>query len=252
MESEFLVKINGEGQTLESIADLYLGLIEEDFNMTIDEMAEYFSCSYDYVQKNIAPYIHHIYINHVANKALNKHGDGREYIELFTKRKLFSRKGFQQFVLEESVLLCERERYYLNELSAAAREKLEMIVKKQEKKTTVSKGFEDIALQQAKKLYSEVELKSRATKKLEINELPVRLYSLKELVEGIEDLKMKFRYKVMVYRYLQSQGIPKIQIQSLIRYRKEDLEKTAVFSLPLVVDKEEILSNVERFLTGEK
>ncbi|MED1169181.1 hypothetical protein P4U42_23765, partial [Bacillus paranthracis] len=189
-------------------------------------MADYFSCSYDYVQKNIAPYIHHIYINHVANKALNKHGDGREYIELFTKRKLFSRKGFQQFVLEESVLLCERERYYLNELSAAAREKLEMIVKKQEKKTTVSKGFEDIALQQAKKLYSEVELKSRATKKLEINELPVRLYSLKELVEGIEDLKMKFRYKVMVYRYLQSQGIPKIQIQSLIRYRKEDLEKT--------------------------
>ncbi|MED1169649.1 hypothetical protein P4U42_26215 [Bacillus paranthracis] len=68
----------------------------------------------------------------------------------------------------------------------------------------------------------------------------------------MEDLKMKFRYKVMVYRYLQSQGIPKIQIQSLIRYRKEDLEKTAVFSLPLVVDKEEILSNVERFLTGEK
>ncbi|HFU4589287.1 TPA: hypothetical protein ACR3Z0_005636 [Bacillus thuringiensis] len=37
MESEFQVKINGEGQTLESIADLYLGLIEEDFNMTIDE-----------------------------------------------------------------------------------------------------------------------------------------------------------------------------------------------------------------------
>ncbi|MDA1618936.1 hypothetical protein PDK03_20500 [Bacillus cereus group sp. TH204-1LC] len=36
---------------------------------------------------------------------------------------------------------------------------------------------------------------------------------------------MKFRYKVMVYRYLKSQGIPKIQMQSLIRYRKEDLEK---------------------------
>ncbi|BCD02811.1 hypothetical protein BC30048_p1320 (plasmid) [Bacillus cereus] len=252
MESEFLVKINGEGQTLESIATLYLGLIEEGFNMTIDEMADYFSCSYDYVQKNIAPYIQHIYINHVAYKALKKHGDESKHIELFTKRKLFSRIDFQQFVLKKSVLLCDRERYYLNELSAAAREELEVIVKKQEKETTVSKGFEDIALQQAKKLYSEVELKSRVTKKLEINELPVRLYSLKELVEGIEDLKMKFRYKVMVYRYLQSQGIPKIQIQSLIRYRKEDLEKTAVFSLPLVVDKEEILSNVERFLTGEK
>ncbi|PFB14627.1 hypothetical protein [Bacillus cereus] len=59
---------------------------------------------------------------------------------------------------------------------------------------------------------------------------------------------MKFRYKVMVYRYLESKGIPKIQIQSLIRYRREDLEKTAVFSLPLVVDKKEILLSVEKNL----
>lgn len=252
MESEFQVKINGEGQTLESIADLYLGLIEEDFNMTIDEMADYFSCSYDYAQKNIAPYIHHIYINFVAKKALNKHGDTSKHIDLFTKRKLFSRIDFQQFVLEESVLLCDRERYYLSELSAAAREKLEGIVKIQEKETTVSKGFEDIALQQAKKLYSEAELKSKVNKKLAISELPVKLYSLKELVEGIEELNIKFRYKVLVYRHLESQGIPKIKIQSLIRYRREDLEKTAVFSLPLVVDKDEILLSVERFLEGAK
>ncbi|HHB2075623.1 TPA: hypothetical protein ACOQ39_006110, partial [Bacillus cereus] len=88
MESEFLVKIAGEGQSLEGIASLYLGLIEDDFNITIDEMANYLSCSYDYVQKNIAPYIHHVYINSVANKALVTHGEESEYIELFTKRKL--------------------------------------------------------------------------------------------------------------------------------------------------------------------
>ncbi len=141
MESEFLVKINGEGQTLESIASLYLGLIKDDFNMTIDEMADYLSCSYDYVQKNIAPYVHHIYINFVANKALNQHGDKSKYIDLFTKRKLFSRIGFQQFVLEESVLLCDRERYYLNELSAAARERLEVIVKNKRKKLLLQKDL---------------------------------------------------------------------------------------------------------------
>jgi hypothetical protein len=55
MENEFLVKIDGARQTLKSIASLYLRLIEDDFNMTIDEMADYLSCSYDYVQKNIAP-----------------------------------------------------------------------------------------------------------------------------------------------------------------------------------------------------
>lgn len=35
-------------------------------------------------------------------------------------------------------------------------------------------------------------------------------------------------------------------IQSLIRYRREDLENTAVFSLPLVVDKKEILLRVRK------
>lgn len=49
---------------------------------------------------------------------------------------------------------------------------------------------------------------------------------------------MKFRYKVKVYRYLKQQGISKIKIQSLIRYRREDIESAADFSLPLVVDKE--------------
>ncbi|MBU5220572.1 hypothetical protein KQI67_28840 [Bacillus albus] len=49
MENEFLVKIDGAGRILESIASLYLRLIEDDFNITIDEMADYLSCSYDYV-----------------------------------------------------------------------------------------------------------------------------------------------------------------------------------------------------------
>lgn len=248
MENEFLVKINGAGQTLESIASLYLRLIEDDFNMTIDEMADYLSCSYDYVQKNIAPYVHHVYINSVANKALVTHGEESERVELFTKRKLFSRIGFQRFFLEESILLGNQERYYLDELSSAAREKLGKTAEKQEEKTTVSKEFKDIALQQAKKIYSEAELKSKVTKEFAVSELPVKLYSLKELLEGIKDLNIKFRYKVLVYRYLKQQGIPKMKIQSLIRYRREDLENTAVFSLPLVVDKKVILSSVEKIL----
>ncbi|MEC3195734.1 hypothetical protein P9Z84_24010 [Bacillus cereus] len=248
MESEFLVKINGNGETLEGIASLYLRLIEEDFNMTIDEMANYLSCSYDYVQKNIAPYIHHVYINSVANKALVTYGEDSEHRELFTKRKLFSRTGFQRFLLEESVLLGDRERYYLNELSSIAREKLSGMVEGQEQETPITKLFESIALQQANILYSKTQLMNKAVKGFPLSNFPVKLYSLKDLLEGIEDLNIKFRYKVMVYRYLKQQGIPKIKMQSLIRYRREDLEDTAVFSLPLVVDKKRIISNVEKFL----
>ncbi|HDR7914333.1 TPA: hypothetical protein QCY05_003509 [Bacillus wiedmannii] len=64
-------------------------------------------------------------------------------------------------------------------------------------------------------------------------------------MDGIEELNMRFRYKMMLYRYLKQQGIPKIKIQSLIRYRREDLERAADFTLPLVVDKEKLLLNIE-------
>jgi hypothetical protein len=97
--------------------------------------------------------------------------------------------------------------------------------------------FEIIALQQTNLLYSKIELMNKVVKEFAVSEFPVKLYSLKDLLDGIEDLNIKFRYKVMVYRYLKQQGIPKIKVQSLIRYRKEDLENKAVFSLPLVVDK---------------
>ncbi|MCU5578285.1 hypothetical protein [Bacillus wiedmannii] len=206
--------------------------------MTIDEMANYFSCSNDYVQKNIAPYIHHVYINSVANKALVTYGEESEHRELFTKRKLFSRTGFQQFTLEGSVLLGDRERYYLNELSSTAREKLSGMAENQEQETTITKLFETIALQQTNILYSKTQLMNKVVKEFSLSNLPVKLYSLKHLLDGIEELNIKFRYKVLVYRYLKQQGIPRIKMQSLIRYRREDLEDTAVFSLPLVVDKE--------------
>lgn len=248
MGSEFLISVPGKGLSLEEIAFSYLELIEDDFNMTIDEMAVYLCCSYDYVQRNIAPYIYHVYINSVANKALFTHGEQSKYIDLFTKRKLFSRNGFQQFILKESILLVDRERYYLNELSTEARKKLRELARNQEKETTTSKMFETIALQQTSLLYSKTDLMNKVVKEFPVSELPMKLYSLKDLLDGMDDLNLKFRYKALVYRYLEKQGIPKMKIQSLIRYRREDLENIAVFSLSLLVEKKEMLSSIEKIL----
>ncbi|HFK1495035.1 TPA: hypothetical protein ACGXKS_005671 [Bacillus cereus] len=248
MENSYLVKVPGGGLTLEEIADSYLELIESDFNMTIDEMAVYLSCSYDYVQEKIAPYIHHIYINSVANKALFTHDTKGVHTHLFTKRKLFSRSGFQQFLFNESVLLVDRERYYVNELSLAAREKLNEMAKNSKNKTTISEAFETVAVQQAKKIYSKLALESKDIKKTKINNFPTKLYSLKDLLDGIEELNMKFQYKVVVYRYLKKQGIPKVKLHSLVRYRQEDLRKVADCSFPLAIEKEKLLSSLENIL----
>ncbi|KIQ87413.1 hypothetical protein RW25_15810 [Bacillus sp. L_1B0_8] len=248
MENSYLVKVSGGGLTLEEIADSYLELIESDFNMTIDEIAVYLSCSYDYVQAKIAPYIHHIYINSVANKALFTHDTKGVNTHLFTKRKLFSRSGFQQFLFNESVLLIDRERYYVNELSLAAREKLNEIAKNSKNKTTISEAFETVAVQQAKKTYSKSVLESKDVKKIEISNFPTKLYSVKDLLDGIEELNMKFQYKVVVYRYLKKQGIPKVKLHSLVRYRQEDLRKVADCSFPLAIEKEKLLSSLENIL----
>lgn len=118
----------------------------------------------------------------------------------------------------------------------------------QEQETTITKLYETIVLQQANILYSKTQLISKVVREFPLNNFPVKLYGLKDLLNGIEDLNIKFRYKVMVYRYLKQQGIPRIKVQSLIRYRRKDLEDIAVFSLPLAVDKKRIISNIEKFL----
>lgn len=248
MKDKYLIKIEGKGLTLEEIADSYYELIDSDFNMTINDMANYLRCSYDYIQKNIAPYVHHLYINSVANKALVQNYNDSEYFNLFTKRKLFSRMDFQDFILRESVLLLTKERYYIDDLDEDTREVLSGLVEKSDEKTNVSRLFETIVKQQVAKLYSPNELNSSLVRERKLSVESKQLYSLKDLLAGIEDWDLHFNYKVEVFRYLEKQGIPKLKFQTLIRYRIEDLEDKAVFSLPLVVDKKEILSHIEKFL----
>lgn len=248
MNDKYLIKIEGKGLTLEEIADSYYELIDSDFNMTINDMANYLRCSYDYIQKNIAPYVHHLYINSVANKALVQNYNDSEYFNLFTKRKLFSRMDFQDFILRESVLLLTKERYYIDDLDEDTREVLSGLVEKSDEKTNVSRLFETIVKQQVAKLYSPNELNSSLVRERKLDVESKQLYSLKDLLAGIEGWDLHFNYKVEVFRYLEKQGIPKLKFQTLIRYRIEDLEDKAVFSLPLVVDKKEILSHIEKFL----
>jgi len=64
-------------------------------------------------------------------------------------------------------------------------------------------------------MYSKIQLKNKRVKTVVVNEVPGELYSLKDLLEGIENLHLKFKYKVLVYRYIEVKGIPKIKIQSL-------------------------------------
>ncbi|CAM4407422.1 hypothetical protein BAMA_10360 [Bacillus manliponensis] len=245
------IKIAGKGLSLEDIASVYLDLIETDFDMTISEMADYLSCSYDYIQKNIAPVISHIYINSVAKKALQLHESDSGQDHLFTKRKLFSRSSFGKYILENTSIVVSKNRYLFHDLSESSRRKLQQLASSTGEDDLSFDLFKSIAIEQAKNKYSSVDLEDRTVKKLPLSKFPEKLYSLKEIMEGKTDSELKFNYKMEFYRYIEKQGIPKIEFQSLIRYKKEDLEKKAVFLLPLTVVKGDLLEAVEEFITNE-
>lgn len=144
------IKIAGKGLSLEDIASVYLDLIETDFDMTISEMADYLSCSYDYIQKNIAPVISHIYINSVAKKALQLHESDSGQDHLFTKRKLFSRSSFEKYILENASVSVSKSRYYFDDLSSSARGTLHQLAKANGEEELSLMLFESIAIEQAK------------------------------------------------------------------------------------------------------
>lgn len=77
-----------------------------------------------------------------------------------------------------------------------------------------------------------------------ISTLPTTLYSLKDLKK-----KYKFEHNVEVYRYLQSIGTPKLQINSLIRYSESDLIVPVVLAVSNKMDLDNLIQWInEQFM----
>lgn len=241
-ESNKLVKVSGEGIGLEGISSLYIDYIRNDFNMTISEMASYLSCSYGYVQKNIAPNIKHVLLNDVARKALFEYERESEYNYLFTKRKLFSRSDFNRFIIETSELIVTSERYCLDDLNDQAKDALLKKAKQNEEKA--KKIYFELAQKATPTFYNDTSVRVE-----KMNKIPEQLYSLKDLTNN--KLNLAFNYNIEVYRFLKKKGVPKVSLQSLVRYRKEDLERDVVFTLPININKREFINLIEKDLLGK-
>ena len=234
-------QISISGRNHEVIASQYINLMDNGFNLTMAEIASYLRCSYLYVQKNIAPYIQHIVINNIARKALfDWHGDHEIHRHLFIKRILFSRSDFNQFFLQEAKLIRAYDQYFFTDLSEKAQQYLMQKTKKN--KDTARKIIKKHANELREKWPDNLPKKTVIES---ISQMPVELYSLKDLVE------IKFRYNMDAYRFINDYGIPKIKIGSLIRYRKEDIDNgtDVALSWPLVfeIKREKMLQHLESF-----
>lgn len=238
-----LIKVKGSGKPLEGIAAEYLQMMENGFNLTAEEIAEYLRCSYVYVIKNMQQHIRHIVINaSVARKALIRYGmEEQDYTHLFTKRKLFYRPDFEQYFLKNAELVTSYERYDLDDLSVEAWEKLLLLANGKE--SIVQRLFKEL-VKMATKVFTSSELELTQP----LDKLPKRLYSVKDLVtEGIGN--RTFKDTRNVYFFLEKYSVKKVRFGSLIRFREDDLqqalEKPPLITLSSRYHKKKILEWVE-------
>ncbi|MBG9774460.1 hypothetical protein O0555_18285 [Brevibacillus laterosporus] len=97
------IVIKGKGLPWHIIASQYESYITSRFHLTIDDIVEFFGCTYIYALKNIRPYVEHISINTLARKFIYRsHNDLSEWeeetLELAKKRILFNNEVFRDFV----------------------------------------------------------------------------------------------------------------------------------------------------------
>lgn len=240
--SSKVVLIEGKGRPLVDIVGEYIHYMANGFDLTMSEIASYLGCSYSFVQKHIQSKVRHIKINQVARRGLLEFGqlefeEGSEYRTLFNKRRLFDRKDFfERFIPKEATITKPAQRLFLEDLSPAARKNL------------MEKAY-----------FNEVEaikffqiLVKKAPKRRPLNPVkpfeplgrtPKELWSLKDIVEA------KFTYNIDAYRYISRHAVPKIQIYSLVRYDREDVERKPAATLPIDTDKRKVIEWIEEQLT---
>lgn len=204
-----LYKVDGQGLKLLDIVNEYINLMEDDYNLTVDDLAYYIGCGRDYVVNSLKQHIKHIRINTVVREAIKEY-QIKDYISisdqtymLFMKRILFSQENFKRFILENCKVQHQYKKLKFEEFNFevdSVRQKDELIHK-----------LNDISY----KLFGECTepvIKS-------IDYMPKKLYSMKELkqIHGLN-------YNVEFYRFTYKFAVNKIKLFNNVRYDIEDFE----------------------------
>ncbi|MBH8609117.1 hypothetical protein [Thermoactinomyces sp. CICC 10521] len=230
-----VVLIEGQGRALVDIVGEYISYIASGFDLTMNEIAEYLGCSYNFVQRHVQGKVRHIQINEVARMGLFEFEGDSEYRPLFTKRRLFDRNDFfRRFIPQEATISKPGERFFLEDLSPIARQKL--MEKAHFSESEAVKIFQSMVKDAPKR--------TRGKRNPEpLGYTPKELLSLRDIVET----KM-FNYNMESYRYIAKNAIPKIKLYSLVRYDRQDVERQPAAILPLGVSKKSVLNWIENQL----
>jgi len=227
-----------EGVPIAALASNVVDYINEGYTLTIQEIADHLSVSYDYVRTRIVKDVSHIVLTSYAKQACFKfYGDQEHLIDYFKKRLLISRSDYMDYILEKGSVVKKEQQLFIYDLPLEIRETFESIPSKKAK-TWLKKLLNDCLPPFEIKEEEQVE---------QLEMYPEHLVSNKEIINGAVR-PLHFNYDIEVARYIAKFGIPKIKINNtLIRYRLEDIKHidkiVAVF--PLTIKKKKLMEDLK-------
>lgn len=222
-----LIRIEGKGLTADEICSLYIMRFKNGFDLTVEEIADYLRCTYQYVLKNITSQVPHIRITEDVKILLLKREDD-EFRHFYYKRILFDRKAFQDFIIKNATYIRTYKRFYQSDFSAATIKEIKIKLEDYNRRNTKLK---DVSFE---RLIKDV-LNSFMTKYFVNDPCLQQLDRFPKLQNQNDIMDSKgLQYKVSFYRYVESVGLNKIKLGNLVRYDVEEVnEKDYVCSTPI-------------------
>jgi hypothetical protein len=238
---EKLIIIDGQNRNPEEIADDYREYMREGYNLCTEEIANYLRCNYQTAHRKFTSSLRQIGITERARNILfSSEINGEELTPLFTKRRLYNRADFEEYLLGQAYWVITRDAYRFSDLSEDILERLKYWAEKKE--LSPEAMFLNLAI-----CTDPSHVSNESSRQEQMVELPQKIVSMRDLLN-------KFKYSATAYRYIERYAISKIQIGNLIRYNDEDFKErddSVVFTLPIAIPKENFLAKLGRRLIEE-
>jgi hypothetical protein len=243
------------GRAIE-IAEQYVDYIESGFNVTLEDICSYLGCSYKYAINNISHKVKHIRITQKARFiTFMVYNQGylnisSEDILLMNKRILFHKTSFKEYLLKNIKVHREYVKFDTDYLLSQFPDEINNLVRlvKENKKSKIPLFYLNMA---AKELYeerfTEEELPvATVTYFKDINELPDKFYSLKELQEAFN-----VQHEMILRRLIDNCGANKYMYGNLVRYDKNQINREGNLKIRNRIFRKLLEENTEREILRE-
>lgn len=222
--------------------------MELDFNLTTNDIMDYLRVTTGYVQKDVVKHLRKIPITGQVRRGLRLYYQKHRLNILFSKRRLYSRTDFQNYLLERAYEEKSYHRLYHNDFSPEFLERVAKIAGIKRKTNFVFEKDKEKAFEEYKRKLSIPlsKLTEMVLPKLEpqqeplstehkLEKMPEELMSMQDIIKSFE-----FAHVPQGYKLVEERKVPKIHIDNLVRYDKEQVMKIPLVTVQAIYDVKEL------------